>query len=992
MILRLLTALFFLSLSTAQVLAQAPDAPNLSRLLVDWNQKHGGNWRVVPDEGTGFLQMLWGGRADSRTRAVVDEDYFTLAREALRETYAMHGIDDATLEPVSTLHLPLAMIGSTDKMTVRFRQTVGGVPVEDGFVNALFDMQGRLLSIQSVGMPHVAGFDVRPSIDADRATRAAIAAFRAQSGVLETGFGAAQLVVDQDFDGEQRLARLAWKIDVRSEAEGFDPVGFEWFVDARTAAAYKSEASVHFFDVSGTVTGSASPGGIADIASNAATQQPMRFLKVTSGAVTTFTDTTGNFTLPGLTAPISVTVDYSGSFTNVNNAAGSDYSLTTVLNAATGNVIQMAPTPTEVTTAQANAHRAILLVRDFIKTTNPSDTRADFVSLHSVNQAGSCNASWTGGQTNYYLAGGGCANFAFGTIVAHEFGHWLNALYGTNNGPDGMGEGNADVWGCYTFDSVLNGQGAYGSSGSFVRSGNNTRSFCGDASGGCYGEVHNDGEVWMGAAWKIRNRLNTAYGNTIGDQIANSIFLGWMNGYNQTQIRTVIETQWLTLDDDDGNINSGTPHYTHIDLGFKDQGFPGVTLFQVTVDTLTVLPDTTNQTTNYGVSARIIANQNPPIATAQIKYRLNGGTFQTVNMTAGANNMYSAAIPAQLGRTKIEYYVTATNSVASSNVAPQSAPGVPVQFDVGIPHVIASYTFDLASDDQGFTHGGTADEWQRGDPNGKVGTGWADPGSSFSPIQAWGTDLGATTAGSYSANGNNWLRTPVLNCTGAVNTRLRFNRWLSVQGSASDQARVRVNGTQVFINPTTNLNDGSWLAQEIDISAIADNNASVTIEWALQSNTTTQYGGWNLDDVEVLWVEGLPIPCAAEQHYCTGAVNSTGFGALLFTEGTPNISTNNLRLYAQGLPVGTAGIFFYGPNATQIPFGNGFICVTGATYRLPVVFADFFGIATYPINYANLPNPIVAGDVWRFQFWYRDNVNGNPGFNLSEGLAVTFCP
>lgn len=991
MTLRPLSALFLLAASPL-AFAQRPDAPDLTQLLASWNHAHEGNWRVVPDEGTGFLQLLWGGRAESRGQVVTDEDYFSLARKQLAATYDLHGIDASTLEPLSTLHLPLGIIGSTDKMTVRFRQVVNGVPVEGGFVNVLFDMRGWLLSVHAVGLPRLAGFDVTARIDSDTALASAVRAFRTQTGVVETGFGMPLLVVDQHFDGEVRHPRLAWKIAVESMTEGSEPVGFEWYVDARTGEAYRNQTTVHYFDVSGSVTGSASPGAIADIASNPATQQPMRFLKVTSGAVTTFTDTNGNFTLPGLTAPISVTVDYSGTYTNVNNAAGTDYSLTTTLNAATGNVIQMAPTPSEFTTAQANAHRAILLVRDFIKNTNPSDTHADFVSIHSVNQAGACNASWSGSQTNYYRAGSGCVNFATPTVVAHEFGHWLNSLYGTNNGSDGMGEGNADTWGCYTFDTPLNGQGAFGSSSGFVRTGNNTRQFCGDASPGCYGEVHDDGEVWMGAAWKIRNRLNTTFGNTIGDQIANSLFLGWMNSYNQTQIRTIIETQWLTLDDDDGNINSGTPHYTQIDLGFRDQGFPGVTLFQVTVDTLSLLPDTTNQTVDYVVTARIIANQNPPLTTTQLKYRLNNGAYQTVNMTPGANNMYSGAIPAQLGGTKIDYYVTATNSAASTNVAPQSAPNVPVNFDVGIPHVIGSWSFDLAPTDEGFTHGGTGDEWQRGDPYGDVGTGWADPGSSFSAIQCWGTDLGSTTTGSYSANGNNWLRTPFLNCTGATGVHLRFNRWLSVQGSGSDQARVRVNGTQVYVNPTTNLNDGAWIAQDIDISALADNNPSVQIEWALQSNGTTNYGGWNLDDVEVLWVEGLPVPCAPPVNYCVGAVNSTGFGAQMQVNGTTNLGVNDMALFATGLPPFTAGIFYYGQSEIQAPFGNGFRCVGGTTFRLPVVFADLFGIANYPVDFNNLPNPINAGEVWRFQYWYRDVVNSVPGFNLTDGVAITFCP
>ena len=82
----------------------------------------------------------------------------------------------------------------------------------------------------------------------------------------------------------------------------------------------------------------------------------------------------------------------------------------------------------------------------------------------------------------------------------------------------------------------------------------------------------------MGAAWKVRSRLKTTNGASQGSLIANSLFLGWMNGYNQTQIRSIIETQWVTLDDDDGNITNGSPHFADIDGGFRQQGFPGLTI------------------------------------------------------------------------------------------------------------------------------------------------------------------------------------------------------------------------------------------------------------------------------------------------------------------------------------------------------------------------------------------------------------------------------
>ena len=67
-------------------------------------------------------------------------------------------------------------------------------------------------------------------------------------------------------------------------------------------------------------------------------------------------------------------------------------------------------------------------------------------------------------------------------------------------------------------------------------------------------------------------------------------------------------------------------------------------------------------------------------------------------------------------------------------------------------------------------------------------------------------------------------------------------------------------------------------------------------------------------------------------------------------------------------------------------------CVGGATRRLPVQQADFFGDAAYTLDFATSPaSDITADSTWNFQFWYRDPAAGSPNFNLSDGLEVIFC-
>ena len=49
--------------------------------------------------------------------------------------------------------------------------------------------------------------------------------------------------------------------------------------------------------------------------------------RITSTAGTHFTDANGNFTIPGVNTPLNLTVGYSGTFTNVANQSGANYSI-----------------------------------------------------------------------------------------------------------------------------------------------------------------------------------------------------------------------------------------------------------------------------------------------------------------------------------------------------------------------------------------------------------------------------------------------------------------------------------------------------------------------------------------------------------------------------------------------------------------------------------------------------------------------------------------
>jgi plastocyanin len=134
-------------------------------------------------------------------------------------------------------------------------------------------------------------------------------------------------------------------------------------------------------------------------------------------------------------------------------------------------------------------------------------------------------------------------------------------------------------------------------------------------------------------------------------------------------------------------------------------------------------------------------------------------------------------------------------------------------------------------------------------------------------------------------------------------------------------------------------------------------------------------------------------------NYCTAAANSVGAGgAVIGFTGSTSIAANNLTLVTTGGPAAQPGLYYYGQAQIDVAFGEGRRCVGGNTWRLnPPVFSDGAGSFTRFADSTSAPmvagsGMVMAGSVFNFQLWYRDPAGGPSGFNLSDGLELTFCP
>lgn len=149
-------------------------------------------------------------------------------------------------------------------------------------------------------------------------------------------------------------------------------------------------------------------------------------------------------------------------------------------------------------------------------------------------------------------------------------------------------------------------------------------------------------------------------------------------------------------------------------------------------------------------------------------------------------------------------------------------------------------------------------------------------------------------------------------------------------------------------------------------------------------------------------VNSTPCPCGNDNDGTNGVAgcangstnNGAGGGALTAT-GAPSISGNTVVMTCTNVQNNQPGLFFRADNAVNggsgITFGDGLRCAGGNIVRLGIFPANGSGVATIS---SGVLAGLSAGDVKRFQYWYRNPANSPCGasFNLSNGYEITAQP
>jgi murein tripeptide amidase MpaA len=244
------------------------------------------------------------------------------------------------------------------------------------------------------------------------------------------------------------------------------------------------------------------------------------------------------------------------------------------------------------------------------------------------------------------------------------------------------------------------------------------------------------------------------------------------------------------------------------------------------------------------------------------------GPFVESTLAPLGDDLYQATLPATPCGATREYYFSASTTMGAEGVSPLGAPDTTYAATAAPITIVLDATMDS---NPGWTVSGG--QWAWGDPTGSAG----DPDVGHTGNNVYGYNLN----GAYTNNMPEYhLTTPAFDCTGLTGTTLSFWRWLGVESSRWDHAYVRVSNdgstwTDVWQNPPSTLIDTSWVYQEFDISAIADNHPNVYLRWTMgTTDTSLTYCGWNIDDVQVCGSDPDGCPPGLGDVNCDGVLNA----------------------------------------------------------------------------------------------------------------------
>ncbi|MFO0615965.1 MAG: hypothetical protein U0414_25445 [Polyangiaceae bacterium] len=775
--------------------------------------------------------------------------------------------------------------------TLGFAQSRGGLAVRDAQLSFRFKAD-RLSLVASQAVP----FDALETIadvpmigDAIVDSSAlALASGRRAGATVSIRSAPSDAFLLPYVEGGRLVVRRVKSRVVEARVGGAERSRLEVFVDAVSGEALASRELLRFAGGSLAMRvpdRAPSFGSRSDVLANSA--------DLNVDGMGSLTDATGGIAFAGPSG--HVTAFAHGPNVMVSNDAGDEVS--TEFDVADGSTFVWDLSNDAPGDAQLSAFVHALQVREFGKTFAPTLPFLNAKVQVTVNINDSCNAFSDGTTINFYKATNQCENTGrIADVVYHEYGHSVHfhaIIAGVGKFEDALSEGVSDYLAA-TFT------GDHGTARGFFYTSEPLR----DLDPGfdkrwpddLHGEPHDDGEIIGETLWDLRVELAKKLGDVDGIQHANELYY---QGIRRAVDIPSMYTEILTADDDDGNIENGTPNVCVINDVF---GRHGLRSFGVEASPLALEPGGVNE---YVVTAQLVGlfEQCPEDAVVATTLHYKNEVDATISgelPMALIGTTLKASIPAQPTGTTVDYRIETELGGGTKLTLPDNAADAWYQFYVG--DVANIYCTDFETDPiaAGWTHGlskGTesdgADDWEWGKPKGTVANG--DPLEAFSGKKAWGNDLGdlANHNGLYQPDKVNWSATPVIDVSGYAKVRLQYRRWLNVEDAFFDHATIYANEKQAWRNfnsdkgndSDTDHRDREWRFHDLDLTPYVV-DGKVQVKFELESDGGKELGGWTVDDLCIVGVAVPPDPCA---NGACGGGGAGGSGGGTDTSKQPNI-------------------------------------------------------------------------------------------------------
>jgi hypothetical protein len=805
-----------------------------------------------------------------------------------------------------------ATAGGAELVHVFARQEVDGLPIRGSYLGVTLRDGARGPELASsayhlYGAPRV---DTTAQVGRDEAIAAARAGLRAPAAAER----AAALEI-WPLDGG---LRLVWVVDLG----GADRRALVHANGARAGEVTVVDDRV--FDADGIVTGQVAVGG-APGSQGVPQALPLRDVTVGDGVVSTTTDATGAFALAGATG--TVTAGARGLAATVFDAGGADVTASAV--ASPGLALALGGTA-EGPLAQVTAYHYVTATRQFLVGNGLPDADFGAPLTTNVNLNDTCNAYYmpSARTINFFRSGGGCQNSAEASIIAHEYGHFADDLYGGIT-EGGLSEGWGDVLACLMLGNPIVGGDLL--PGDIIRTCDNDYQY--PASGS--DEVHALGQAWAGFVWHARENLIAQLGEAQGHALIQTLALPSLPS-NAADIPAAVREVFLR-DDDDGDLSNHTPHWDALFAAASQHGL------------------------DFVMGGDLVA----PSAIGDLDTAATSIMSVTVRWTAPGDDGATGTAASYDLRISPAPITQANFASATPVPAPDPiAAGGTQEATVGIPPGATTYVAVRAVDDAG-NQGAISNVLAVSPaPSQVVFADGAEQGlGSWQATGLWhvtttraatGTAsfwYGSETTGNYNTGAANsgTLTSPIIDLAGVEQPALVLSQFLHIEDHASyDLLTISVRDVDdptavISVGKTTGYTGGVFRPAVLDLATLVGRRVQVSFAFDTIDNLYNDTPGWFVDDVQII---GAAAPEPAPRlvinevladpppGYDTGG---DGIASTTADEMIELVNTGDAALDLGGHTLADAirtRLTF--PAGTTIPPGGVLVVLGGGSSQLPV--------------------------------------------------------